>query len=88
MFRLRTSEKCEFKGKIRVKKENKLYVGLGNLIDEDGMKWNIHGVFFMGDPDWVQACPMGELHPYYHDTSTAHWGFVSQTWEPYEIEWV
>lgn len=88
MFSLRTTEICEIKGKIRVNKKDKFKLGLGRFKDADGNGWDIAGIFLLESGDWVQACPMGELHPYYYDTSTRQYGLVSQLWEPYEIEWV
>lgn len=88
MFQLRTNEKSDFKGAIRIKKEDKLKLRLGKFTDADGKIWDIAGIFFLESGDWVQATPYCNLHPYYSDTSTSHWGFVFQRWEPYKVEFV
>lgn len=89
MFHLRTSEKSEIKGTIRVKKEDRLKLRLGKFTDADGKCWDIAGIFLLESGDWIQACPCSSLHPYYYDTSgTNTWGLVSQRWEPYRLEFV
>lgn len=83
MFRYSWTEKAEFAGTIPTKDG---IWGLGPFTDANGMKWDIHGIFGYNKEQWVQACPLSNLHPYYYNTSNQSYGFVQQTWEPYRVE--
>lgn len=79
MFNLTYTAPTEIKGTIRV---NKRVCRLGPMTDAEGRRWDVCAVI----GDVVCAVPIEELHPYYTDTSGAQFGFVSQTWEPYQTE--
>ncbi len=79
MFHLSYSTPSDLKGKIIV---NKPLYGLGNVEDIYGKIWNIKAIF----GKYVNAVPVSELHEYYTSTSNDCYGFVSQTWDAYEIE--
>lgn len=82
MFSLRTSSPSKIKGKIKVKKR---IWGLGRVEDVDGETWDIACIYGNEDKTIVNACKYSLLHPYYKDTSGDSFGFVEQTWEPYEV---
>ncbi len=80
MFHLSYTAPAEVKGTIRVQKRT---WSLGVITDIEGNRWDIHGII----GDYVQACPIEGLHPYYSDTSgTSYGGVIEQTWNPYKIE--
>jgi hypothetical protein len=88
MFNLSYSSPCEIQGEIVLKK----WPGsLGDYKDVvTGQIWNIIGIFGSRDENdelgyWVQAVPMGQLHPYYRSTALESWGSVSQRWLPYKV---
>lgn len=87
MFNFTWTEKCKVAGTIKVKEKVRQP---GLLVDIDGNRWNVRGIFgsagVKDEQQWVQACPEYNLHPYYSDTSTMSFGYVSQTWKPYLIE--
>jgi hypothetical protein len=89
MFNLIYTVPSGSKGTIRV---NKWPCGLGSIIDVDGVRWDIRGIFgWPNDPDLfykgrVWACREELLHPYYTDTSGADFGYVSQRWNSYWLE--
>lgn len=62
MFNISTSTETEIKGTIQLFKR---LTCLGNVKDIDGKFWDIHAII----GNYVQACPVNELHPYYTDTS-------------------
>jgi len=78
MFSYVSTSPCEIQGTIKLSKP---LSGLGPVVDVNGKRWDIHGII----GDYVQAALESELHPYYNDTSTASYGFVSQSWKPYRI---
>ena len=78
MFRYSCTRPAEIAGTIELTKRPS---GLGTYTDIHGKRWDIHGII----GDYVQACPLDEVHPYYNDTSGNEYDFVSQTWLPYEI---
>jgi len=56
--------------------------GLGRVTDVYGKQWDVNAIFL----DYVAACPVNQLHPYFSDTSGRHYnGLISQVWEPYTI---
>lgn len=84
MFSLNYSTRCEVAGTIRFRKQP---WRLGHVRDVDGVVWDINGYFGNGGKPWVQAVRVGEMHPYYTDTSNTRWGgMISQEWLPYWVE--
>jgi len=82
MFNLSYSTPAPIKGIIWMKER---LTRTGNITDVDGNEWNVHSL--MGDEHvtFVSAVPIGGLHPFYQDTSGQSYGYVSQTWEPYQV---
>lgn len=80
MFSLFYSTPSKFAGTITLTKSPS---GLGPITDVNGNRWDINGII----GDYVQACPLNELHSYFTDTSGFGTdGMVSQTWKPYKLE--
>ena len=71
--------KSETVGTIRCKEFPKR---LGLFKDIEGTTWDVNAII----GKVVCACKKSELHPYFTDTSSASYGYVSQTWKPYNIE--
>ena len=77
----------EFAGTIILKEFPK---SLGLYKDIDGNSWDINAIIY----DYVCACPVNELHPYYTCTTdytartsrTCNINIVEQTWKPYKIK--
>jgi len=80
MFNLSYTSPSQIEGTIQLRKRPS---GLGFYTDINGKRWDIHGII----GDYVQACPVDSLHPYYTDTSgSCSYGLVQQTWKPYKME--
>ena len=69
----------EIKGTIEVHAPIR---ALGDIIDVHNNKWNIRALI----EDYVLACPLNDLHPYFTDTSNTQYPFVSQEWGPYLVK--
>ena len=81
MFNLSYTSPCEIQGTIVLTK--KPWSGLGIYTDVDGKRWDVRGII----GDYIQACPVDSLHPYYTDTSGFNdFGLVQQRWLPYKWE--
>ena len=86
MFNLSCTEEAELAGVIRHRK-GEHPMRLGPYTDMDGNRWDIRILFSPGfKGGWAAACPNGNLHPYFSDTSGASYGMVMQRWEPYALE--
>ena len=85
MFKLSCSRPCPIQGAIYV--DRRMSVRLGPMTDAQGDRWDVRGIFGGGKHgEWiVQAVRLESLHPHYTDTSTASYGFVTQTWKPYRL---
>ncbi len=77
MFSLSYTSPDEIQGAIAVP-ENRWPMGI--YTDPEGFKWHIGGHI----RNTVLACPLGDTHPYYYDTSGAQYSSWSQRWRPYE----
>ena len=83
MFRLSSTQPCKIQGVIIVKQPIQ---SLGYHTDIHGIIWDIHAIYGTNDGIIVNAVPQCELHPYFKETTSDSYGFVSQTWKPYKVE--
>jgi hypothetical protein len=84
MFKLSYTEKADgFIGTIKTRKQ---ITGLGRIKDIFGQIWDINMAVLNNGINWVCACPIENLHPYYSSTSGASYGWISQHWNPYLVE--
>lgn len=79
MFSMTSFSPAKLKGTIRVAKPIR---HLGHVTDINGNRWHVEAII----GNQVCAVPMAQLHPYFTDTSGDSFGFVSQRWEPYQVE--
>lgn len=78
MFNLTTTNRSEIKGHIEFRK----FPTLGRNTDMNSDIWDVGAIIY----GTVCAVPIGELHPYFNDTSGQCFGFISQSWPPYTFE--
>jgi hypothetical protein len=83
MFDMTMTTPCKIQGTIRVSSSIKR---LGSVTDVDGVRWDVRGIFGIGGKQVVQAIKACQLHPSYTDTSGQFYGFVQQSWKPYDVE--
>jgi hypothetical protein len=83
MLNMSWTKEAEIKGHLKLKKDPFWY-GLGIYEDEDGVRWDIHGVIGGKNP-YVQARRIG-LHPNYYGTHNGASSCGFHTWEPYTVE--
>jgi len=85
MFSLSYTTKNKVQGTLKLTRDP-FYYGLGMYKDEDGVKWDIHGVIGRRNQrSYVQARKESDAPSYYgtgmHDTQCGH-----HKWLPYYVE--